>query len=46
MSVRVMVILTAVIVLLPPVLMVLFNRTNEADSRGRRISRRWRAKKT
>ena len=44
MSVRVMVVLTAIVVLLPLVLMVAFNRTNEADSRGRRISRRWRAK--
>jgi hypothetical protein len=39
-----MVILAAVVVLLPVVLMVAFNRTNEADSSGRRISRRWRAR--
>ena len=44
MSVRVMVILTAIVVLLPLVLMFAFNRTDQADSRGRRISRRWRAK--
>lgn len=44
MSVRVMVILTAIVVLLPLVLMFAFNRTDEADSRGRRISRRWRVR--
>ena len=44
MSVRVMVILAAIVVLLPLVLMLAFNRTDEADSRGRRISRRWRVR--
>ena len=39
-----MVVITAVVVLLPVVLMVAFNRTDEADSRGRRISRRWRVR--
>jgi hypothetical protein len=39
-----MLIITAVVVLLPVVLMFAFNRTDEADSRGRRISRRWRAR--
>jgi hypothetical protein len=30
-----------VVVVLPLVLMVAFNGTNLADSRGRRLSRRW-----
>ena len=44
MSVVAMVIIAAVVVLLPVVLMFAFNGTNQADSRGRRISRRWRAR--
>lgn len=44
MSTWVMVVITAVVVLLPVVLMFAFNRTDEADSRGRRISRRWRVR--
>lgn len=44
MSVWTMAILTAVVVLLPVLLMVVFNRSDEADSRGRRISRRWRVR--
>ncbi|MGH8933194.1 MAG: hypothetical protein ACRDZO_21825 [Egibacteraceae bacterium] len=32
-----------VVVVLPFVLMVAFNGTDEADGRGRRISRRWHA---
>ncbi len=44
MSIVTMVIIAAVVVLLPVVLMVAFNGTDEADSRGRRISRRWRAR--
>ena len=44
MSIVAMVVITAVIVALPVVLMLAFNGTNEADSRGRRISRRWRAR--
>ena len=39
-----MAIIAAVVVALPVVLMLAFNGTNEADSRGRRISRRWRAR--
>jgi hypothetical protein len=31
-------------ILLPLVLMVVFNGADEADSRGRRVNRRWRAK--
>ena len=41
-----MAIIAAAVVLLPVVLMLSFNGTNEADSRGRRISRRWRSKTT
>lgn len=44
MSTWLMVLITAVVVLLPLVLMVAFNRTDQADSRGRRISRRWRVR--
>ena len=43
MSVAWMIGIGAVVVLLPVVLMFAFNRTDEADSRGRRVSRRWRA---
>ena len=43
MSIATMVIIAAVVVLLPVALMFAFNGTNEADSRGRRISRRWRS---
>ena len=39
-----MAIIAAVVVLLPVLLMFAFNGTDEADSRGRRISRRWRAR--
>jgi hypothetical protein len=39
-----MLVTTVLVLLLPVVLMVLFNGRNEADSRGRRISRRWRAR--
>ena len=41
-----MAIIAAVVVFLPVVLMLAFNGTNEADSQGRRISRRWRSKTT
>ena len=41
-----MAIIAAAVILLPVVLMLAFNGTNEADSRGRRISRRWRSKTT
>ena len=44
MSIWAMVIIAAVVLLLPVVLMLAFNGTDEADSRGRRISRRWRAR--
>ncbi len=44
MSVLAMVIIAAAVVLLPVVLMFAFNGTNQADSRGRRVSRRWRAR--
>ena len=44
MSILTMAILAAVIIALPLVLMLAFNGRNEADSRGRRISRTWRAK--
>jgi hypothetical protein len=36
-----MVAVTVVVLLLPFVLMVAFNGDDRADSRGRRISRRW-----
>lgn len=39
-----MVVIAVVVVALPFVLMFAFNGANEADSRGRRISRRWRAR--
>ena len=39
-----MAIIAAVVVALPVVLMLAFNGTNESDSRGRRLSRRWRAR--
>ena len=42
MSVWTMVIITLVVVLIPVVLMLALNGVDEADSRGRRISRRWR----
>lgn len=35
-------VLAIVIVLLPLLLMAVFNRGELADSRGRRLSRRWR----
>lgn len=44
MSVWAMVIIATVVIVLPVVLMFAFNRTDEADSRGRRISRRWRVR--
>lgn len=44
MSTWTMVIIAAVVVALPVVLMFAFNRTDESDSRGRRISRRWRGR--
>ena len=44
MSALTMAIIAAVIIVLPVVLMFLFNGTNEADSRGQRISRRWRSR--
>lgn len=37
-------VITVVVVALPFVLMLSMNGTNEADSRGRRISRRWRSR--
>ena len=43
MSTMLMIVLAAATVLLPLVLMVAFNKANEADARGRRISRRWHA---
>ena len=46
MSVLTMAIIAAVVIALPIVLMFAFNGTNQADSRGRRISRRWRARTT
>ena len=39
-----MVVITVVVVVLPLILMLAMNGTNEADSRGRRISRRWRTR--
>lgn len=39
-----MVVVTAVVVLLPVVLMFGMNRRKLADSQGRRLSRRWRVK--
>ncbi len=41
MSTWAMVAVTVVVVALPFVLMVAFNRDDRADSRGRRISSRW-----
>lgn len=40
-----MVIITVVVLVLPLVLMFTMNGMDEADSRGRRISRRWRARR-
>lgn len=37
-----MIVIAVVTVALPFVLMFAFNGTDEADSRGRRISRRWK----
>ena len=34
-------IIAAIVVLLPVVLMIAFNRDNVADSRGRRVFHRW-----
>ena len=39
-----MIVITVIVLLLPFALMFAFNGRNEADSRGRRISRRWRAR--
>ena len=44
MSAWTMVIIAGVVVALPVVLMLSFNGTNESDSRGRRLSHRWRAR--
>ncbi len=44
MSTWVMVTIAAIVVALPFVLMLALNGRDEADSRGRRISRRWRVK--
>ena len=41
MSTTLMLVLAAATVLLPLVLMVAFNKGDEADAHGRRISRRW-----
>ena len=41
MSGWVMAVIAAVVVLLPVVLMIAFNRDNVADSRGRRVFRTW-----
>lgn len=41
MSTTLMLVLSAIVVLLPVVLMIAFNKSDEADARGRRISRRW-----
>lgn len=41
MSTTLMLVLAAAVVVLPLVLMVAFNKADEADARGRRISRRW-----
>jgi ABC-type uncharacterized transport system YnjBCD permease subunit len=40
-----MIVAAGVIVVLPFVLMVLFNAGNRADSRGRRVDHTWRARK-
>ncbi|CAN5920629.1 hypothetical protein BH23ACT10_BH23ACT10_12420 [soil metagenome] len=42
MTVWVMWLVAAVVVLLPLALMMIFHGSDVADSRGRRISRRWR----
>lgn len=42
---RWMIVAAAVVVVLPLVLMVAFNGTNRADSRGRRINRTWRVRR-
>ena len=39
-----MIVITVIVLLLPVALMFMFNGRNEADSRGRRVSRRWRAR--
>jgi hypothetical protein len=44
MSALTMAIIATAIILLPVVLMFAFNGTNQSDSRGQRISRRWRAR--
>ena len=36
-----MVVIAVVVVLLPLILMIAFNRDNVADSRGRRVFTRW-----
>ena len=41
MTLWVMVLVAAVVLLLPLALMVIFHGSDLADSRGRRISRRW-----
>ncbi|MGH3665388.1 MAG: hypothetical protein ACRDU8_04770 [Egibacteraceae bacterium] len=43
MSVWWMAVITVVVVALPFVLMTAYHHADEADGRGRRISRRWRA---
>ena len=43
MSTTLMLVLSAIVVLLPILLMIAFNKGDEADARGRRISRRWHA---
>ncbi|HVM21361.1 MAG TPA: hypothetical protein VM307_15485 [Egibacteraceae bacterium] len=45
MSPTTMWILAAIVVVLPLVLLLAFNRGDVADSRGRRISRRWRSRR-
>jgi hypothetical protein len=40
-----MIVTAGVILVLPFVLMVLFNRADRADSRGRRIDHTWRTRK-
>ena len=42
MAVETMLWIAAIVVVLPFVLMLAFNGTDQADARGRRISRRWR----
>jgi len=38
--------IAVVVIVLPFILMIAFNGMDEADSRGRRISRKWCAKQT